>query len=226
MEDPDTITTTDTARLLPRQTRRPRTSSVRMSDTEPTTLINRNRTTSTASYQNVDPPALPEEEEYQGNCLTDPRSFCHRLIALILMCLLGFGSYFCFDNPGALQKEIKDAMGISTYQFSQLYAWYSWPNVVLPIVGGYLMDSVFGIRLGTVIFASFIILGKFFRSIQVLISEMSKSASFASFELELLRLLNRWNDEANSYVYDFFVQRGREGGYMFYKLLLSHSKDF
>ena len=51
------------------------------------------------------------------------------------------------------------------------------------------MDSVFGIRLGTVIFASFIILGKFFRSIQVLISEMSKSASFASFELELLRLL-------------------------------------
>ena len=169
MEDPDTITTTDTARLLPRQTRRPRTSSVRMSDTEPTTLINRNRTTSTASYQNVDPPAaLPEEEEYQGNCLTDPRSFCHRLIALILMCLLGFGSYFCFDNPGALQKEIKDAMGISTYQFSQLYAWYSWPNVVLPIVGGYLMDSVFGIRLGTVIFASFIILGKFFRSIQVL----------------------------------------------------------
>ena len=161
MEDPDTITTTDTARLLPRQTRRPRTSSVRMSDTEPTTLINRNRTTSTASYQNVDPPALPEEEEYQGNCLTDPRSFCHRLIALILMCLLGFGSYFCFDNPGALQKEIKDAMGISTYQFSQLYAWYSWPNVILPIIGGYLMDSVFGIRLGTVIFASFIILGKF-----------------------------------------------------------------
>eukprot|EP00093_Oithona_nana_P014307 14307.XXX_1090838_1092743_1 [CDS] Oithona nana genome sequencing. len=161
MEDPDTITT-DTARLLPRQTRRPRTSSVRMSDTEPTTLINRNRTTSTASYQNAEAmaPPLPEEEEYQGNCLTDPRSFCHRLIALILMCLLGFGSYFCFDNPGALQKEIKDAMGISTYQFSQLYAWYSWPNVILPIVGGYLMDSVFGIRLGTVIFASFIILGQ------------------------------------------------------------------
>ena len=51
-------------------------------------------------------------------------------------------------------------MGISTYQFSQLYAWYSWPNVVLPIVGGYLMDSVFGIRLGTVIFASFIIFGQ------------------------------------------------------------------
>jgi hypothetical protein len=33
----------------------------------------------------------------------DPRSRFHRFIALVLMCLLGFGSYFCFDNPGALQ---------------------------------------------------------------------------------------------------------------------------
>ncbi len=30
-----------------------------------------------------------------------------RIIALVMMCLLGFGSYFCFDNPGALQSEIK-----------------------------------------------------------------------------------------------------------------------
>ena len=59
------------------------------------------------------------------------------------------------------QQETKDAMGINTYQFSLLYAWYSWPNVILPLVGGYMMDSVFGIRLGTIIFAGFIILGKF-----------------------------------------------------------------
>ena len=89
------------------------------------------------------------------------RQTAWRWLMLTFGCFFLMGSYFCFDNPGALQKEIKDAMGISTYQFSQLYAWYSWPNVILPIVGGYLMDSVFGIRLGTVIFASFIILGKF-----------------------------------------------------------------
>lgn len=40
-----------------------------------------------------------------GSCCCHPRAFCHRLIALILMCLLGFGSYFCFDNPGALQVK-------------------------------------------------------------------------------------------------------------------------
>ena len=38
-------------------------------------------------------------------------------------------------------------MGVSTYQFANLYSWYSWPNVILPIVGGYLMDTVFGFRL-------------------------------------------------------------------------------
>ncbi|TRY77914.1 hypothetical protein TCAL_07172 [Tigriopus californicus] len=95
-----------------------------------------------------------------GSCCCHPKSFCHRLTALILMCLLGFGSYFCFDNPGALQREVKDAMDISTYQFANLYAWYSWPNVILPVIGGYLMDSVLGIRLGTNIFAVFIILGQ------------------------------------------------------------------
>ena len=51
-------------------------------------------------------------------------------------------------------------MDISTTQFANLYAWYSWPNVILPIIGGYLMDSVFGTRLGAVIFAGFIIMGK------------------------------------------------------------------
>lgn len=51
-------------------------------------------------------------------------------------------------------------MDITTYQFANLYAWYSWPNVILPIVGGYLMDSVFGTRLGATIFAGFIIAGK------------------------------------------------------------------
>ena len=49
---------------------------------------------------------------------------------------------------------------MSTSEFASLYSWYSWPNVVLPVIGGYLIDSMFGVRLGTVIFASFICLGQ------------------------------------------------------------------
>jgi dipeptide/tripeptide permease len=63
-------------------------------------------------------------------------------------------------NVNKFQKEIKAAMGITTYQFENLYAWYSWPNVMLPIIGGYFVDNVFGMRLAAIIFASFILLGK------------------------------------------------------------------
>ena len=97
---------------------------------------------------------------WEGNCLCHPQALLHRITALLMMCLLGFGSYFCYDNPGALQSEIKTSLNITTAQFSNLYAWYCWPNGVLPIVGGFLMDRVLGIRFGTMVFALFIVIGQ------------------------------------------------------------------
>ncbi|CAL8078201.1 unnamed protein product [Orchesella dallaii] len=90
----------------------------------------------------------------------DPRSGFHRFLALFFMCFLGFGSYFCYDNPGSLQDNFIEDLDITTAQFAQLYSWYSWPNVVLCFVGGFLLDRVFGIRLGTVIFCVFIVIGQ------------------------------------------------------------------
>ena len=50
---------------------------------------------------------LPETlEESPRSCLCHPESKCSRGLALILMCVMGFGSYFCYDNPGALQVKI------------------------------------------------------------------------------------------------------------------------
>ena len=51
-------------------------------------------------------------------------------------------------------------MRIDTAQYSLLYSLYSWPNVILSIFGGFLLDRVFGIRLGTVVFSAFICLGQ------------------------------------------------------------------
>jgi MFS family permease len=70
------------------------------------------------------------------------------------------GSYFCYDTPGALQDEITRDMSISTAEFSSLYAWYSWPNVILCFFGGFLIDRLFGIRLGAIIFSLFIFAGQ------------------------------------------------------------------
>ena len=42
---------------------------------------------------------------YTGGCnvCCDPQSVGHKGIFLVLLCSIGFGSYFCYDNPGALQ---------------------------------------------------------------------------------------------------------------------------
>lgn len=93
-----------------------------------------------------------------------PSHIFQRLIALLLMCLIGFGniylivfrvvsmnnyykyyllflgSYFCFDNPGALQDNFIQDMNLTTSQFVYLYSWYSWPNVVMCFIGGFLID--------------------------------------------------------------------------------------
>uniref|UniRef100_A0A8D0LCT8 Lysosomal dipeptide transporter MFSD1 n=1 Tax=Sphenodon punctatus TaxID=8508 RepID=A0A8D0LCT8_SPHPU len=39
--------------------------------------------------------------------LCDPGHLAHRLLVLALMCFLGFGSYFCYDNPAALQTQVQ-----------------------------------------------------------------------------------------------------------------------
>ncbi|XP_066912299.1 lysosomal dipeptide transporter MFSD1-like [Clytia hemisphaerica] len=90
----------------------------------------------------------------------DPRSAGHRFTVLIFICFLSFGSYFCFDNPAALQKQITTDMKVNTEKFMLLYSLYSWPNVVLCFFGGFLLDKVFGIRLGTIIFGLFVCVGQ------------------------------------------------------------------
>uniref|UniRef100_A0A4W6C0E9 Lysosomal dipeptide transporter MFSD1 n=1 Tax=Lates calcarifer TaxID=8187 RepID=A0A4W6C0E9_LATCA len=92
--------------------------------------------------------------------ICDPSHLLHRVVVLLFMCFLGFGSYFCYDNPAALQTQVIQDLNLNTAKFMQLYAWYSWPNVILCFFGGFLLDRVFGIRLGTIIFSLFVCVGQ------------------------------------------------------------------
>lgn len=74
--------------------------------------------------------------------------------------LPSIGSYFCYDNPGALQDTFKSDLDLTTTQFVMLYSIYSWPNVILCFIGGFLMDRVFGIRLGTIIYMFILLIGQ------------------------------------------------------------------
>lgn len=96
-----------------------------------------------------------------GNSLAcDPTRWLHRYLMLFFICFLSFGSYFCYDNPAALQDVMIRDMDLTETQFMNLYAFYSWPNIVLSFVGGFLIDRVFGIAWGAIIFSACVLAGQ------------------------------------------------------------------
>lgn len=79
---------------------------------------------------------------------------------LFVLCFLSFGSYFCYDNPAALQDMMLRDLQLSESQFMLFYSLYSWPNVILCFFGGFLIDKLFGVRLGAIIFSAFVTVGQ------------------------------------------------------------------
>jgi MFS family permease len=75
--------------------------------------------------------------------------------------LLSPGNYYIYDNPSALKPYLQNAFkgGLTEAKFSLLYSVYSFPNVILPFVGGYLVDR-YGAYNSTILFAVFVLLGQ------------------------------------------------------------------
>jgi len=84
-----------------------------------------------------------------------------RYFALIFICLLTFGTEFCYVLPGALENEFENDLKITTSQFSVFFSLYSWPSAFLCLFGGFLIDRVVGIRAGAVIFTSIVAIGQY-----------------------------------------------------------------
>lgn len=51
-------------------------------------------------------------------------------------------------------------MKVNNFRYNLLYSLYSWPNVILSLIGGVLIDRVFGVRIGTVLFSALVTLGQ------------------------------------------------------------------
>ncbi|XP_063428788.1 major facilitator superfamily domain-containing protein 1-like [Mytilus trossulus] len=117
-----------------------------------------------------------EEEEKLTGCgktlCCNPFRFLHRYLILIIMCFLSFGSYFCYDNPAALQDTMIKDLKISESAFMGFYSWYSWPNVILCFFGGFLIDKTFGVRLGAIIFSLFVTAGQVVFALGALVNKV------------------------------------------------------
>ncbi|CAK8682914.1 lysosomal dipeptide transporter MFSD1-like [Clavelina lepadiformis] len=97
------------------------------------------------------------EQKSCGIC--DPTRFAHRMVILTLMSFLSFGQGFCTDTPAALHDQIVEKLNIDEATFMGLYSWYSWPNGIMCLIGGYLIDRYIGVRLGGIILAGLVLAG-------------------------------------------------------------------
>jgi len=97
----------------------------------------------------------------------NPDKLSLRLIVLVGICFLTFGSYFVYDIPGSLSSYLLEGLHIDNSKLGALYSVYSWPNTILALFGGFLIDRVFGIKLGAIVFCSLVFIGQLIFAIGV-----------------------------------------------------------
>jgi len=91
----------------------------------------------------------------------------YRWAVLIGVSCIMFGSYYCYDNPAALNNYFTESTNstaagmprLTATQFNGLYSAYSFPNTVLPFFGGVLVDKL-GCRKMVLIFTCLLIAGQ------------------------------------------------------------------
>ena len=103
---------------------------------------------------------------------------CNILLLLFNAFYYFSGSYFCYDNPAALQDTMLRDLDISVGSFMMLYSLYSWPNVILCYFGGVLTDSVFGVRLAAIVFSTIVLSAQVNKCILLTISTYDKNLIF------------------------------------------------
>ena len=67
-------------------------------------------------------------------------------------------SHFCYDNPAVLEDAIEEKFNVTQTEYSLLYTFYSYPNLVMPLIGGIMIDKI-GVQNSIIIFQSFLLLG-------------------------------------------------------------------
>lgn len=89
--------------------------------------------------------------------LPQPSNFL-RWTALLLISLAMFGNYYIYDSISPLADLLKSQLGFSDSNIGLLNAIYSFPNIIMVLIGGLLIDRI-GTKTSLMIFTAFIMLG-------------------------------------------------------------------
>ena len=81
-----------------------------------------------------------------------------RWAALLLVSLGMFGNYYIYDSISPLADLLKTQLAFSDPNIGLLNAIYSFPNIIMVLVGGVIIDRI-GTRTSVIIFTALILLG-------------------------------------------------------------------
>ncbi len=82
--------------------------------------------------------------------------------------------------------HIEYGMGMSDVEYQLLYSFYSFPNIILPLFGGYFIDRL-GKRHGMMLFSAVITVGQFFFAVST--NVVRSSPGFGRFLSVIGRLI-------------------------------------
>src|SRR6185436_10037976 len=77
---------------------------------------------------------------------------------LVAISVAMFGNYYVYDSVGPLADNLQHLLGFTDTQLGTLNAIYSFPNIVMVLVGGIIVDRV-GTRLATLGFSALCLVG-------------------------------------------------------------------
>ena len=81
-----------------------------------------------------------------------------RWTVIVLMGLVVFGCYYAYDSVVPIADNIIKDMGITRAQYGLLFSYYSFPNLILVLLGGMFLDK-FGIRKAGTLFVTLCVFG-------------------------------------------------------------------
>ncbi|CAK67772.1 unnamed protein product (macronuclear) [Paramecium tetraurelia] len=125
-------------------------------------------------------------------------------VILLLTSLSQFSFRFFVDYPSLLATEIKNHFIVDQFQINLLFSFRSFPNIVMPFVGGMLLDR-YGTRRGLFGFMLFIIFGTFLCYLSIVLNNftlMLIGRFFMGLFLEccyvgIYKILSKWFKEAS-----------------------------
>jgi MFS family permease len=77
---------------------------------------------------------------------------------LVAISVAMFGNYYAYDSVGPVADALQKILGFSDTQIGTLNAIYSFPNIIMVLIGGIIVDR-FGARVSTFVFATICTLG-------------------------------------------------------------------